>query len=432
MTLRVKFLLFVVIIHAVLIVLAAQVMRTNAPLFVGLEVLLLISIGLTVQLYRGFVRPFQLIAAGTEAIRARDFSMKFVPVGQQEMDQLIGVYNHMIEELRKERVTQHEKSYLLESLIQASPAGVLLLSFEGRIEGVNPAAERILAQPAEKLLGQLPAHLPGDWGPALATLVGQEPRVVQLSGLQTYRASCSHFIDRGFQRQFIVLEELTQELIQQEKKAYEKLIRMMSHEVNNSIGAINSLLQSFHHYAPQLTPDDQPDFREALDVAITRNTHLANFTASFANLVRLPPPQLQPTDVHELLRSIERLLQVQATHRRIQWHQELAPAPFIATLDLLQLEQAVLNICKNALEAIGQDGNLWVRTSLSPPSIRIENDGPGIDPEVQRRLFTPFFSTKRDGQGIGLTLIRDILLQHNFRFQLATQENGRTAFTIWL
>ncbi|MDU0369054.1 sensor histidine kinase [Hymenobacter endophyticus] len=432
MTLRVKFLLFVVIIHAVLLVLAAQVMRTNAPLFVGLEALLLLSIGLTVQLYRGFVRPFQLIAAGTEAIRARDFSMKFVPVGQQEMDQLIGVYNHMIEELRKERVTQHEKSYLLESLIQASPAGVLLLSFEGRIEGVNPAAERILAQPAGKLLGQPPAHLPGDWGPALATLTSQEPRVVQLSGLQTYRASCSHFIDRGFQRQFIVLEELTQELIQQEKKAYEKLIRMMSHEVNNSIGAINSLLQSFHYYAPQLTPDDQTDFREALDVAITRNTHLANFTASFANLVRLPPPQLQPTDVHELLRSIERLLQVQVTHRRIQWQQELATAPLVATLDPLQLEQALLNICKNALEAIGQDGNLWVHTSLSPPSICIENDGPGIDPQVQRRLFTPFFSTKRDGQGIGLTLIRDILLQHNFRFQLATQENGRTAFTIWL
>ncbi|RSK50363.1 sensor histidine kinase [Hymenobacter rigui] len=432
MTLRVKFLLFVVIIHAVLIVLAGQVMRTNAPLFIGLEVLLLVSIWLTVQLYRGFVRPFQLIAAGTEAIRARDFSMKFVPVGQQEMDQLIGVYNHMIEELRKERITQHEKSYLLESLIQASPAGVLLLSFDGRIEGVNPAAERILAQPSKGLLGQLPAQLPGHWGPALAELTDEEPRVVQLSGLQTYRASSSRFIDRGFQRQFIVLEELTQELIQQEKKAYEKLIRMMSHEVNNSIGAINSLLQSFHHYTPQLAPDDRPDFREALDVAINRNTNLVNFTAGFANLVRLPPPQPQPANVHELLHATERLLHVQAEHRRIQWHWHLASEPLVAVLDALQLEQALLNICKNAQEAIGEDGNLWVHTSNNPPLIRIENDGPGIAPEVQQRLFTPFFSTKRDGQGIGLTLTRDILLQHNFRFQLQTQENGLTAFTIWL
>ncbi|AHJ98233.1 sensor histidine kinase [Hymenobacter swuensis] len=432
MTLRLKFLLFVTIIHAVLIVLAGQMMRTNAPLFVALEVLLLISIFLTVQLYRGFVRPFQLIAAGTEAIRARDFSMKFVPVGQHEMDQLIAVYNHMIDELRQERVTQHEKSYLLESLIRASPAGVLLLSFDGRIEGVNPAAERMLSQPTAALLGLPPAAVPGDWGPALAALSEQGPQVVQLSGLQTYRAHCSRFVDRGFTRQFIVLEELTQELIRQEKKAYEKLIRMMSHEINNSIGAINSILQSFRHYAPQLQPQDRPDFTEALEVSIGRNTHLANFIANFATLVRLPPPQRQPTDVHGLLRTTARLLQVQAERRCIRWHWELAPGPLLANVDPQQLEQALLNIGKNALEAIGKDGNIWVRTSWEPAQIIIENDGPGLAPEVQRRLFTPFFSTKRDGQGIGLTLTRDILLQHDFRFSLETQPTGRTAFTIWL
>ncbi|MBX0290067.1 PAS domain-containing protein [Hymenobacter sp. HSC-4F20] len=430
MTLRVKFLLFVTIIHAVLMVLAGQVMRTNAPLFIGLEVLLLLSIGLTVQLYRGFVRPFQLIAAGTEAIRAKDFSMKFVPVGQREMDQLIDVYNHMIDELRKERVTQHEKSFLLESLIQASPAGVLLLSFDGRIEGVNPAAERMLALPAIALLGQQPASLPAEWGVALAGLSDQLPQVVQLSGIQTYRAHSSRFVDRGFTRRFIVLEELTQEVIKQEKQAYGKLIRMMSHEINNSIGAINSILQSFHYYAPQLRPEDQPDFTEALEVSIGRNTHLANFMANFANLVRLPPPQRHPTSVHELLRTTERLLHVQVERRRIQWHWELTPGLLVVPLDPLQLEQALLNICKNALEAIGEDGNLWVRTSQEPAQIIIENDGPGIPPEVQRCLFTPFFSTKRDGQGIGLTLIRDILLQHGFAFSLETQASGRTAFSI--
>jgi two-component system nitrogen regulation sensor histidine kinase NtrY len=430
MTLRIKFILFVVIIHAVLIVLAGQVMRTNAPLFIGLEVLLLISVILTVQLYRGFVRPFQLIAAGTQAIRAKDFSMKFVPVGQREMDQLIDVYNHMIEELRKERVTQHEKSYLLESLIQASPAGVLLLTFDGRIEGVNPAAERMLGLSAKQLLGEAPAQLPGDWGPALGHLSEQQPQVVRLSGIQTYRAHCSHFLDRGFTRHFIVLEELTQDLIRQEKQAYEKLIRMMSHEINNSIGAINSILQSFHYYAPQLRPDDQPDFTEALEVSINRNTHLANFIANFANLVRLPLPQRHPTDVHELLRTTERLLHVQIERRQISWHRELAPEGLVVDLDPLQLEQALLNICKNALEAIGENGNIWVRTTQQPAQVVIENDGPGILPDVQRRLFTPFFSTKRDGQGIGLTLIRDILLQHDFSFSLETQESGRTAFTI--
>ena len=432
MSLRVKFLLFVVLIHAVLIVLAGQMLRTNPVLFVGLEGLLLVSIVLTVQLYRGFVRPFELIAAGTAAIQAQDFSLKFVPVGQREMDQLIGVYNHMMDALRQERVTQYEKSHLLESLIRASPAGVLLLSFEGEIEGVNPAAERLLAQPAAALLGQRPGALPGEWGAALARLTEAEPQVVRLSGLQTYRASCSHFLDRGFSRQFILLEELTRELIKQEKQAYEQLIRMMSHEVNNSIGAINSLLHSFHHYASQLAAADQPDFREALDVAIQRNTNLVNFTAGFAHLVRLPPPQPAPTDVHELLRHLTRLLHVPAQNRRISWHLELAEGPLLVSLDARQLEQALLNIGKNALEAIGENGHVWVRTTHQPPTLVIENDGPALAPEVQRRLFTPFFSTKRDGQGIGLTLVRDILLQHNFRFSLETQPNGRTAFTVWL
>ena len=432
MSLRLKFLLFAVIIHAVLIVLAARVGRANVPLFVGLEVFLLISIVLTAQLYRGFVRPLELIAAGTAAMQAQDFSLKFVPVGQREMDQLIGVYNRMIDELRRERVSQQEKSYLLDSLLRASPAGVLLLDFEGVIESANPAAARLLGLPPDALLGQAPATLPGAWGAALAALREGAPQVVQLSGIRTYRAHVAHFLDRGFPRRFILLEELTQELIRQEKQAYEQLIRLMAHEINNSIGAVNSILQSFQHYAPQLAPADQPDFREALDVSMQRNTHLANFIGGFARLVRLPPPTRRPTDMHALLRGTERLLQPQSLRRRIRWHWQLTPTSLVADLDPQQLEQALLNIGKNALEAIGENGNIWVSTTAQPPTICLENDGPPLSAEVQRRLFTPFFSTKRDGQGIGLTLTRDILLQHGFRFGLETQPDGRTAFRIGL
>ncbi|MBO2008596.1 sensor histidine kinase [Hymenobacter negativus] len=430
MSLRLQFLLFVTLIHAVLIVLAWQLRTTNLLLFFGSEVLLIASIILAVRLYRGFVRPFELIAAGTAAMQAKDFSMKFVPVGQREMDQLITVYNDMIDALRRERVSQHEKSFLLERLIQASPAGILVLDFDGRIESANPAAERMLDQPGAALPGQLPTELPGAWGAALADLAEDQPQALRLSGLATYRAHAAHFLDRGFTRRFILLEELTQELMQQEKQAYGKLIRMMSHEINNSIGAINSILHSFGHYAPQLAADDQPDFTQALEVSIARNTQLANFIANFAHLVRLPAPALQPTDLHALLRGICRLYQPQSEERRIQWHLKLAPSPLVISLDPQQLEQALLNVAKNALEAIDHDGNIWVRTTLDPPTLTIENDGPTLTPAVSQQLFTPFFSTKRDGQGIGLTLVRDVLLAHGFQFQLATNPAKRTAFTI--
>ena len=430
MTLRTKFLLVFIILHAVLVALAAQLRTTNPVLFIAAEVLLVGSVFFTAQLYRDFVRPFQLIAAGIAAIETKDFSMKFVPVGQHEMDQLIKVYNAMIDALRRERVSQFEKSFLLERLIQASPAGILILDFEGRIESVNAAAERFLNQPAEALLGQHPAELPGAWGSALAGLTENEPQALRLSGLQTYRAHAAHFLDRGFTRRFILLEELTQELIKQEKQAYGQLIRMMSHEINNSIGAINSILQSFQHYTPQLAPDDQPDFAQALEVSIGRNTQLSNFIASFARLVRLPAPVPQPTDVHALLRSTCRLLQPQSEDRRISWHLEFSTTPLTLNVDAQQLEQVLLNIAKNALEAIGEDGNVWVRTTAQPPTVVIENDGPPLTPEVSQQLFTPFFSTKRDGQGIGLTLVRDILLAHGFRFQLAPTASGRTGFQI--
>lgn len=430
MPLRLQFLLFVTLLHAVLIVLAAQLRTTNPALFIGSEVVLVVSIGLTVRLYRGFVRPFQLIAAGTAAMQAQDFSMKFVPVGQREMDQLIDVYNQMIDALRRERVSQHEKSVLLERLIQASPAGILILDFEGRIESANAAAARFIGQPAAALASQPLAALPAPWGPALTGLAENQPQALRLSGLATYRATAAHFFDRGFTRRFVVLEELSQELIKQEKQAYEQLIRMMAHEINNSIGAINSILHSFQHYAPQLAPADQPDFTEALNVSMARNTQLANFIGSFARLVRLPPPAPRPTDVRALLRATARLLQPQSAERRIRWHLDLPDEPLMVSLDAQQLEQVLLNVAKNALEAIGHDGNIWVSATLQPPALTIENDGAALTPEVRQRLFTPFFSTKRDGQGIGLTLVRDVLLAHGFAFRLDTNAAGRTAFVI--
>jgi signal transduction histidine kinase len=331
-------------------------------------------------------------------------------------------------------VSQHEQAVLLERLIGASPAGILLLDFEGQVASANAAAARALGQPAAALAGQPVAGLPAPWGPVLAGLAGGAAQAVRLPGGQHYRAAAAHFLDRGFQRRFVVLEELTEELRQQEKQTYEQLIRLMSHEVNNSIGAVNSLLDSFGHYAPQLAPDDRADYQEGLAVSITRNTQLADFIGRYARLVRLPPPAPHPTDVHALLRDLGRLLAPQSAAQGVAWHWQLAPGgPLVVAADSQQLAQALLNVAKNALEAIGPaGGNIWVRTTAQPPALLIENDGPPLSADISQRLFTPFFSTKPGGQGIGLVLVRDILLGHGFSFRLESEPNGRTAFTVAL
>jgi two-component system nitrogen regulation sensor histidine kinase NtrY len=432
-SLRLKLILFLLPLYAVLLTLAAQARTTSPVLFVACEVVLLTSLVLAWQLYRSFTRPVRLIEAGAAALAAQDFNLKFKPVGQPELDQLIEVYNGMLDALRHERVSQHEQSVLLERLINASPAGILVLDFEGRISSANAAAARALGQPAEALPGQAAAALPAPWGPVLAALAAGQPQPVRLPGGQTYRAAAAHFLDRGFQRRFIVLEELTQEIRAQEKQTYEQLIRLVAHEVNNSIGAVNSLLGSFRHYTPQLAAADQPDFAQALEVSIMRNTQLADFVAGYARLVRLPPPTPHPLDLHALLRGLGQLLAAQSAAQGVAWHWQLASAgPLEIVADSQQLTQALLNVAKNALEAIGPaGGNVWVCTTAQPLTLRIENDGAPLTPAISQQLFTPFFSTKAGGQGIGLTLVRDILLAHGFAFGLEAA-GGRTVFGVQL
>ena len=225
---------------------------------------------------------------------------------------------------------------------------------------------------------------------------------------------------------------MTEAIIKNERQAYEKVIRMMSHEVNNSTGAINSILDSVQFYTPQLNEEHQEDFTYALQVAIERNANLSKFMANFADVVRLPAPTKRPVNVQALLQRLERLLQPQLKKRRISFCLQTPDTPLLIPMDEQQMEQALLNILKNAMEAVKTDGHIVVELQQQPPRLTITDDGEGIPEEVRPKLFTPFFSTKESGQGIGLTMIREILLSHDFPFSLETNAQGLTAFTITL
>jgi two-component system, NtrC family, nitrogen regulation sensor histidine kinase NtrY len=430
MSLRSKFILFAVVVHGLLAATAYFLLQENKLLFLGMELLVLASVAITVQLYNAFFKPLNLIRAGIESIRDKDFSTKFVRVGQPELDELVDVYNRMIEQLRQERVAQAEKHYLLEKITQASPAGIILLDFDNYIESINPAAARYLNLPAKELTGKPLTALPDAWAQELVRLQSGQPHTFRMDGIRTYRCHRAHFIDRGFQRYFILVEELTEAIIKNERQAYEKVIRMMSHEVNNSTGAINSILDSVQFYTSQLDEEHREDFTYALQVAIDRNINLSRFMANFADVVRLPAPNRKPVHVQELLQRLERLMLPQLEKRRIILCLQAPAAPMFIHMDEQQLEQALLNILKNAMEAVKQDGHIWVELQQQPPRLTITDDGEGIPEQVRPQLFTPFFSTKETGQGIGLTMIREILLSHGYTFSLETNKQGSTSFTI--
>ncbi len=430
MKLSTKYVLFVVLVHGVALGLTWFITGENKIYFILAEVLVLLSLLLAASVYKQLISPLHYLMQGIQAIKDRDFNVKFLPTGKREVDQLIDVYNQMIDELRNERTRQEQQHFFLEKLVHTSPTGILILDHDHRVEKINPKALQMLALQENQVLGLLVHDLAGPFFQLLAGLKTGESRMFKPDGLATYKLQKAHFIDRGFPRQFVLVEELTAELLATEKNVYGKVIRMMAHEVNNTIGPVNSILQSALASEVLWQNHQQNNLRNALGVAMDRNQNLNLFMRQFADLVKLPAPKKRPLDLDHLLKRVTELMTMTALEKGSSIHYLSAGTPIIVGADEQLLEQAIINIVKNSLEAIGADG--YVRITLDQHRLRVTDNGCGIREEDSANLFSPFFSTKRDGQGIGLTLVREILTGHGWAFWLRTVKEGETVFEITL
>jgi signal transduction histidine kinase len=237
-------------------------------------------------------------------------------------------------------------------------------------------------------------------------------------------------VDRGFRRRFIILEDLSKDLLLAEKKSYEKIIRMMAHEVNNTIGPVNSILDSALKWTESGKATGSEALAGAFQVAYDRNQNLNQFMHNLAELVRLPAPRKQTIDLNKVLSDTVRLMETTATERKLRFKTEIPNEPFSVQADPHLMEQALINILKNAMEAAGTDGIVSIHSAPPEGKLWITNTGPGISEDIRTQLFSPFFSTKKDGQGIGLMLIRDILNGQGFPFSLETKAPEKTVFEI--
>jgi two-component system nitrogen regulation sensor histidine kinase NtrY len=434
MKLRIKYILFVFIVHVVTLVLTFFIFKDDKILFLVAEVFVIISILISWNLYIQLIQPLKSLMSGLDAIKDRDFNTKFLPTGKHEVDELIGVYNHMMDQLRTERTLQEQQHFFLEKLITTSPTGIIILNYEEQVQQVNPKALQILGVLENELLDHSIHSFSNPLLQQIGELKSGDSRTVKHNGPSTFKIQKSHFIDRGFPRQFIMIEELTMEILAAEKNVYGKVIRMMAHEVNNTIGPVNSIIQSALK-TNDLWVDPHKDLQEALQVAFDRNQNLNFFMRNFADLVKLPEPNKKVVDLNLLIASISKLMNTQAEERNIELHLPTC-STFSILADVQQMEQALLNIVKNAMEAIGNDGRITFDLNVNESSLTIIDTGTGISSAESEQLFSPFFSTKKDGQGIGLTLVREILNNHGFRFSLNTIEPSnptvekQTAFNI--
>ena len=371
--------------------------NTNSTLFYAIEGFTIVLLCYLGYFYRKTIRPYDTLIGGMELVKDLDLTTRLAPSGQHETDLIVRTFNDLLTRLRSEHLTLEEQYSFLSLLIEASPMGIVQCDIDGKMTSMNPAAREMLSPSIEEAMKALP--------------MGESTTVRLTGGPQLFRISHLSFPDRGFQHPFFLIEPLTAEVRQAEKAAYERIIRMIAHEVNNSVAGIVNLI------------DSEP-------AAADRLKALSAFVTRFAEVVKIPKPQLQLCDLSEEVEACQPFLENLCAGKPVRLEFCLTDEASPVHLDTVLFQQVLINIVKNAVESIGNNqGHITVTTT--PYQLVVADNGRGIPAEVAQHLFTPFYSTKPQGQGLGLLLIRDILTAHGCTFSLLTDPDDHlTRFTI--
>ena len=402
------FLLLSLLIVGLFALLMRLTFNVHPTIFYVAEGMLVVVLIFLVVFYRKVIRPIDTLTGGMELLRDQDMSTTLAPSGQKETDEIVKTFNALITRLRNEHLRLDEQNSFLNLLIDASPMGVILCDLSGNVKSMNPAAQKMLTPAISEAMKTMPLG---------------EDTTLRLSNSQIYHLSHLSFLDRGYQHPFFLIESLTSEVMKAEKVAYEKVIRMIAHEVNNNVAGIVSTRDLI---GEELHSDTS---KEALDASRERTQKMAEFVTRFANVVKIPEPQLTLCDLSEEVEACHSFLEglCQTHHIHLTFH--LTDEAIPVHLDTTLFQQALVNIVKNAIESITDKGEITITTV--PKTLTITDNGRGISPEVAQHIFTPFYSTKPQGQGLGLLLIRDILTKHGCTFTLLTSpDDGLTRFTI--
>jgi nitrogen fixation/metabolism regulation signal transduction histidine kinase len=363
--------------------------------------------------------PLRTLANLLEAMREGDYSIRArVDDPSEPLGEVMQQVNAMAATLRDQRLGAVEATALLRKVMEEIEVAAFAFDPQQKLRLVNRAGERLLAQPAERLLARDATSL------GLAEyLVGEPEQTLQRSfpgATGRWGIRRSQFREGGLPHQLLVVTDLTRPLREEELQAWQRLVRVLGHELNNSLTPIKSIAQSLENL---IKTDPRPedwteDMGRGLNVIASRSEALSRFMSAYARLAKLPPPKFGPVEMNALLRRVTAL-----ETRMPVFFEECAPLTIQGDAD--QLEQVLINLIRNAVDASQETGGrVFVRHQRSATTVQIiiRDEGPGVS--NTSNLFVPFFTTKRGGSGIGLVLSRQIAEAHNGSVTLRNALDG--------
>ncbi|WP_299793012.1 ATP-binding protein [uncultured Shewanella sp.] len=400
-------------------------------------VLILISAGICAWVIshlatRTLATSLDALEVGLLNFKDNDFSVTIPVGGDRQLQALTTLFNESAETLRQERQYIYQRELLLDKVIQSSPNVMLLLDDEQRIIYANNAARHLfnkgvrieglnLLTLLESVSDELSRALQNPKG-GLFSLAGSEE-----GEDETWHLSRGQFLLNGQYHHLLLLKQMTHELNRQEVAVWKKVIRIISHELNNSVAPIASMVNSGRMITREL---NDPKLSMIFDTIEDRTNHLSQFIFNYARFAKLPLPKRSAVDWHKLTEQL-------AQHYSFKLLGELPESE--GSLDLIQMEQVLLNLLKNAHESgSAADGiTLSIEASklvdgTSGINIEINDEGSGMPPEVLKQALLPFYSTKQSGTGLGLPLCREIIEAHDGRISLHNRDDVGLCVRVWL
>jgi nitrogen fixation/metabolism regulation signal transduction histidine kinase len=379
-------------------------------------------IGFALSARERVLRPLQSVANLLAALREGDFSLRGRGRGPEDpIEEVMREVNALADTLREQRLGALEALALMRKVMEEIDVGVFAFDATHRLRLVNRAGERLLGRPAEQLLARAAAEIGLE-----ECLVVTSPRILDLGfagGAGRFEVHTSTFRQGGEPHRLLVLADVSRALRDEERRAWQRLIRVVGHELNNSLAPIRSIAHSLAGLVGRepLPRDWRDDMRGGLGVIATRAEALGRFMDAYARLARLPPPSLTAVEIGPLVRRVAGL------ETRVPV--EIRPGPnAVVQADADQLEQLLINLTRNAADAAQETGGGvavgWRRVGGAVPQVEIvvEDGGPGLP--ASANLFVPFFTTKPHGSGIGLVLCRQIAEGHGGRLSLENRRDG--------